>query len=142
PDTMNGVAFPIHKTRWRMFELETEKPITWNEIYDTHSAAVDMLISIFDYSEAKLSKLIDDSDRLSYQDRDKVLLFVESVLPKVKHIEHLAWHTCRKTLYEHRSHPDAKWAIPESELVRFERLYETLKPKDEIDSTIWMFNDH
>ena len=32
---MSGVAFPTHKTRWRMFELETEKPITWNEIYDT-----------------------------------------------------------------------------------------------------------
>jgi hypothetical protein len=78
PDTMSGVAFPTHKTRWRMFELETEKPITWNEIYDTHSAAVDMLISIFDFSEAKLSKLIDDADRLSYQDRDKVLTFVEN----------------------------------------------------------------
>lgn len=142
PDTMSGVAFPTHKARWRMFELETEKPITWNEIYDTHSAAVDMLISIFDFSETKLSKLIDDADRLSYQDRDKVLTFVENVLPKVKHIEHLAWHTSRKTLYEHRSHPDAKWAIPESELARFEKLYETLKPTDEIDSTIWMFNDH
>ena len=142
PDTMSGVAFPTHKTRWRMFELETEKPITWNEIYATHSAVVEMLISIFDFSEAKLSKLIDDSDRLSPKDKDKLLTFIEEVLPKVKHSEHLAWHTCRKTLYEHHSHPDAQWALPESELVRFEKLYEVLKPTNEIDNTIWMFNDH
>lgn len=141
PDSMRGVAHPTHKTRWRMFELETEKPISWNEIYDTHSAVVDLLISIFDYSEAKLSKLIDDADKLSNGDRDKVLMFVENVLPEVKHAEHLAWHTTRKTLYEHRSHPDAVWAIPESELVRFEKLYEALKPTDVIDNTIWMFND-
>src|SRR5690606_31290569 len=62
PDTISGVAFPTHKTRWRMFELETEKSITWNEIHDTHSVAVDMLISIFDYSEVKLSKLIHIAD--------------------------------------------------------------------------------
>lgn len=142
PDTMSGVAFPTHKTRWRMLELETEKTVTWNEIYDTHSAVVEMLISIFDYTETKLSKLIDDSDRLSQKDRDKVLTFVKDVLPKVKHIEHVAWNTCRKTLYEHRSHPDARWALNESELSRFESLYEALKPIDIIDNTIWMFNDH
>ncbi len=142
PDTMGATAFPTHKTRWRMFELETERSMTWNEIYDTHSSVVDILLSIFDNSEMKLSELIDYSDRLSMKDRDKVLSFVENCLPNVEHSENLAWQECRKTLNEHRSHPDAKWALPESELPRYEKLYLTLTPDDEITKTIWMFDDH
>lgn len=142
PDSMGGVAFNTHKTRWRMFDLETIKPISWNEIYKTHSSAIDNLLSIFDYSEVKLSKLIDVSDRLSLEDRNKVLTFVETVIPKVEHIEHNAWHTCRKMLYNHRSIPDAEWALPENELKTYENLYDILIPKDEINRTLWMFDEH
>jgi hypothetical protein len=141
PDLSGGIGHPTHKTRWRMFEIETEKPITYNEIYATHSAVVEMLISIFDFTEAKLAKLIEKSVNLFPYDRDKLLSFVESVLPKVKQTEFTAWHTTRKILSHHHSHPDAQWALPESELGKFEKLYEALKPTDEIDDTIWMFND-
>lgn len=142
PDSMQGVAFPTHKTRWRMFGLETEKPITYNEIFNTHSVVVEMLISIFDFTESKLAKLIEESTNLFPEDRDKLLSFVESVLPRVKQSDYSAWHTTRKTLSHHRSHSDAQWALHESELSRFEKLYEALKPTDEIENTIWMFNDH
>lgn len=142
PDTMGGTAFPTHKTRWRMFELETERSITWNEIYDTHSSVVDILLSIFDNSEIKLSKLIDYSDRLSMKDRDKVLTLVENSISDVAHTDNLVWHECRNLLNQHRSHPDAKWALPENQLPRYEELYKRLTPEDEITKTIWMFNDH
>lgn len=142
PDSLGGTAFPTHKTRWRMFELETEKKITWNEIYQTHSTVVEILLSIFDNSERKLAQLIDHSDRLSVKDRAKVLAFVEKSIPNVEHIDHLSWHECRDLLNQHRSHPDAKWALPESELPQYEKLFKTLTPDDEVAQTIWMFNDH
>lgn len=142
PDSTGGVAIPTHKTRWRMFELDTERPITYKESYDTHSAVVELLIATFDFTESKLAKLIEESVNLSLYDRDKILSFVEKVLSDVKHIEFAAWHACRRILSQHRSHPDARWALPEDQLVRFEKLYEILMPNDEIDKAIWMFNDH
>jgi hypothetical protein len=142
PDSTGGTAFPTHKTRWRMLELETNRPVTYKEIYDTHSAAIELLISIFDYSEIKLSQLIDESVRLSFSDRDKLLSFIESSLSKVSHIDNLAWQKSRNILSHHRSYPDADWSLPESELVRFEKLYVDLEPSDVIDKSIWMFNDH
>lgn len=48
----------------------------------------------------------------------------------------------QKNPNHHRSHPDADWALPESELKRFEELYEKLKPLDVISQHIWLFNDH
>ncbi len=141
PDTISGIASSTHKTRWRMFELETEKPITYKEIYDTYSAVIDMLISIFDFTESKLSILIEESTKLLPHDRNKVLSFIEGVLSKIKQTEFTAWHTIRKILSHHRSYPDAQWALRKNELSRYQNLYDSLKPTDEIDNTIWMFND-
>jgi len=142
PDSTGGVAIPTHKTRWRMFELETERPITYQEIFDTHSAVVELLFSIFDFSESKLAELIEESVNLTSNDRDKTLSFVEKISPEVKHIEFTAWHTCRRILSQHRSHPNARWVLPEGELSRFVKLYDALMPTDEIDEIIWMFNDN
>ncbi len=142
PDSTGGVAFPTHKTRWRMFELETDKPLTYKEIYDTHASAVDMLISFFDYTEIKLTQLIDESIRLSSPDRAKLLTFIEASISKVTHTDNLAWQKIRDILSHHRSHPDANWSFPGSELNRYEKLYSTLEPKDEIQKTIWLFNEH
>ncbi|MCD4747546.1 MAG: hypothetical protein K8R58_14720 [Bacteroidales bacterium] len=142
PDSISGTASPTHKTRWRMFDFKTEKAITYKEIYDTHSTVIDLLINIFDYAENKLAKLIEESVNLSMNDRDTILSFVEKVIPNVKYEEYTAWHSVREILYHHRSHPNTQWVLPESELNRYEKLYDTLKPIDEIEKTIWMFNDH
>ncbi|MCB0539886.1 MAG: hypothetical protein KDE33_20385, partial [Bacteroidetes bacterium] len=142
PDPLNRVGHPTHKMRWRMFELQTEKPITYKEIYDTHSAAVEMLISIFDSTESKLSQLIEESVNLSPNDRDKLLTFIEKILPSVKQVEFTAWHSTRRILAHHRSHPDTDWALHENQLKWYQKIYEALMPTDEIDLTIWMFNDH
>ncbi|MCX6234451.1 MAG: hypothetical protein NT175_06955 [Bacteroidetes bacterium] len=141
PDSMRSVAFPTYKCRWRMFELETEKPITYKEIYKTHSAVVEILIAIFDFTESKLATLIEESVNLLPHERNKVLSFVEKVVHEVKQVEFVAWHTLRKILSHHRSYPDSHWALPESELVRLQNLYDLLKPADEINLTIWMFNE-
>jgi hypothetical protein len=45
-------------------------------------------------------------------------------------------------LSDHRSHPDADWALREQELSRYEKLYALLEPSDEIQKSMWMFNDY
>ena len=141
PDS-HGIGNFTHKTRWRMFDLVTEKSITYKEIYKTHSTVVELLISSFDFTETKLSKLIEESVNLLPNDRDKVLLFVEKVVSEVKQVNYDAWSALRRILYMHRSHPDANWAIEESELIRFQKIYDLLTPSNEIDREIWMFDEH
>lgn len=142
PDSIGGVAFQTHKTRWRMFELETDKPVTYKEIYATHASVVEMLISIFDFTEIKFTQLIDESVGLSSPDRDKLLLFIEESTSKVAQSNNLAWQKIRSILSRHRSYPDANWSFRESELSRYEKLYTALQPIDEIQKTIWLFNEH
>jgi hypothetical protein len=142
PDPTGGIAQPTHKTRWRMFDVDTEKRVTENEIYSTYSAVTDLLISIFDYSELKLADLIKESVGLVPFDRCKVMAFIESEFSKVEFTKYGPWKAVRKILYHHRSHPDAPWALPENELDRYAKLYEVIGPKDEVGKNLWMFEYH
>jgi len=138
----HGVGHPTHKMRWRMFDKSFDQIYTYQEIWDTHSSVVDMLISVFDHTEPKLSDLFDKIDNLSEIDRDKILEFLDSEIDKINQIEFTAWHTLRNTLSHHRSHPDADWALPEPELQKLEELYNKLQPTDVISRYKWLFDDH
>ena len=51
---ISGVAHPTHKMRWRMFDKNTNLKYTYQEIWQTHSTVIEMLIELFDYDENKL----------------------------------------------------------------------------------------
>ena len=82
----HSVGMPTHKMRWRLFDEKLEKPITYDEIWKTHSRVVELLISIFDDSEEKLAKLIEESSNktLSPKDRNVMIDFLNSRLDNVK----------------------------------------------------------
>jgi len=138
----HGVAHPTHKMRWRMFDKNTNLKYTYQEIWDTHSIIIEMLIELFDYDENKFSQLINDITNLSPKDRDRVLTWADEVCLKVEQKSFTTWATIRKILNHHRSHPDTDWALPESELKRLEDLYIKLQPTSILDKYIWLFNDH
>lgn len=142
PDPTGGTAHPTNKMRWRIFNVIPERSMKYEEIWDTHSAVIDILLSLFDNSEKKLSNLIEESVNLSCNDRNKVLTFVESKIKDVKQIDFIAWHTIRKILSHHRSYSDTDWALPESELKRYEILYQQLEPNNEIQKSIWLFDEY
>ncbi len=137
-----GIAQPTHKMRWRMFDKNTNLKYTYQEIWDTHSAVIEMLINLFDYDETKFAQLIDEIPNLRPSDREMVFKWADEVCLKVKQDEYTTWETIRKILNHHRSHPETDWALPESELTRLESLYYKLQPTDIINKYIWLFNDH
>ena len=142
PESTGGTASPTSKMRWRLFDHDFEKFYTYQEIFATHSAVVDLLISIFDFSETKLTNLIEVSVNLLPKDRDKVLIFLEKNITAVKLNEYQPWNKLRDILSHHRSFPDAKWAMSESELSRYEKLYNELQPSDDILKCKWMFDEY
>ncbi|HOX41495.1 MAG TPA: hypothetical protein PK263_04840, partial [bacterium] len=142
PHSMSDVGFSTSKTRWRMFEEETDKAVTYAEIFDTYSAVLDLLISIFDYTEEKLAQLIEESVNLSPPDRSKLLSFIESVIIKVDHSARKCWEKTKHILSHHRSYPDAEWAPLEHDLVPYQKLHDVLQPTDEIERSVLLFSDH
>lgn len=138
----NGIAHPTHKMRWRMFDKNSNLTYTYQEIWKTHSNVIELLLKLFDNYENKFAQLIDETVKLSPQDRKTVLDWAETVYSEVEQKEFTSWETIRKILNHHRSHPDTDWALPEVELKRLAELYEKLKPTDEVNQLIWLFNDH
>jgi len=141
PDS-HGIAHPTHKMRWRMFDKNIKINYTYEEIWKTHSEVIEVLLSIFDYSEKKFSQLIKETPGLSPNDRRKVLDWAENIHLQIKQEDFSTSEELRKILHHHRSHPETHWALPESELLQLERLYNTLQPVDVVNKYIWLFNDH
>ncbi|HAL65357.1 MAG TPA: hypothetical protein DCP10_07315 [Bacteroidales bacterium] len=134
-------AYPTHKMRWRMFDKNTNLTYSDQEIWDTHSAVIEMLINLFDNDEEKFSQLIKETTNLSPKDRKRVLDWADEVYPNIEQEKFLTWETIRGILNQHRSHPDTDWALPENELQELENLYNKLQPPDIISKYIWLFND-
>lgn len=137
----HAIAHPTNKMRWRMFDKNFNINYTYEEIWDTHSYVVDLLLTIFDYSETKFSQLIEDSVKLNPKDRDKILTFAETEYLKVAQTEFTTWHIIRKLLSHHRSYPNTDWSLPEKELLRYEELYNKLEPVENIQKYLWLFNE-
>lgn len=139
----HDVAFSTYKMRWRMFDKNMNLRYTWNETWDTHSAVIEMLINLFDNDEEKFSQIIKETTNkeLNPKDRKRVLDWADTIYPKVEQKKFTTWETIRGILNRHRSYPDADWALPESELVKLENLYNKLQPSDIISKYIWLFND-
>lgn len=143
PDS-HSVGMPTHKMRWRLFDETLEKPPTYQEIWDTHSAIVNLLIENFDDNEENFAKLIQETatKTLSPDNRKKIIEFLKTRTSKINQKTFIAWSTLRVILSRHRSHPNTEWALKEDELKQLEALYIDLTPKDEIVRTLWLFDDH
>ncbi|MBB4807011.1 hypothetical protein HNP38_002307 [Chryseobacterium defluvii] len=138
----HGIAHPTHKMRWRMFDKNTNLTYTYQEIWNTHSAVIEMLIKLFDNNEEKFSQLIKEITNLSSGDRKSVIDWADATYTNVKQEKFTTWEAIRGILNHHRSHPDTDWALPESDLARLENLYNKLQPADIVNKYIWLFNNH
>ncbi|MHA8106297.1 hypothetical protein [Aquirufa sp. 5-AUSEE-100C1] len=138
----HGIAHLTNKMRWRMFNKNTNLIYTYQEISNTHSEVIEILINLFDNDDEKISQLIKGITNLSPNDRKRVLDWADEVCPNIKQEKFSTWKTIRGILNHHRSNPDSSWTLSESELVRLENLYNKLQPTDIIHKYIWLFNEH
>jgi hypothetical protein len=138
----HAVGQTTHKMRWRMFDMNTNLTRTYQEILDTHTAVVQMLIELFNNDEKKFAQLLKATTEMGPKDRKRVLDWAVKVHQDVEQEEFTTWETLRNILHHHRSHPDTKWALPEKELIRYEELYHKLQPKDAVRQNIWLFNNY
>lgn len=133
-------ATQTHRLRWRMFKEHTTPNITYQEILKTCTVITDLFLRIFDYSEDKLSELIDTSTKLPVLAREKVLVFTTEASKNIQQTDYKAWHTVKNLLTKHQAYPNADWAFSEQDLEPYQQLYEVLMPTNEIEKVSWMFD--
>jgi len=138
----HGMAQPTHKLRWRLFGEDISLQYTYEVMYDTYTAAIDLLLKKFNGEEEKLADLIQKSILLNYTDRKKILAFAARIQPEIIKKDNTVWNQLRKTISHHKSHPNADWALPEQILKDYEDLYELYTPKDALGLYQFLFEDH
>ncbi|MCF8275585.1 MAG: hypothetical protein K9J17_02530 [Flavobacteriales bacterium] len=133
---------PTHKPRWRMFEKSFKVLTTYEELYSTHTRIVKLLIDRVGKSEDRIANLLEESDNLAPADRAIIIKKASELAGTLDETNHLVWHTLRKHLSHHRSHPDAKWALSEADLQPYAELYTKYSPGEGVDSIEWLFAEH
>ena len=78
PGFVNDHAMGTFKPRWRYANEELSDTIPTKEILGAYSKAVEMLLKIFDFSEKKMSVLLNASTSLWEVDRKNILTFVKN----------------------------------------------------------------
>ncbi|MBS1595815.1 MAG: hypothetical protein JST90_15995 [Bacteroidetes bacterium] len=136
-----GVAFPTRKTRWRIFEEHRQQNRHTSDIPKSYEGMLNILLSIFDYSDQQLSQLIQESTGIFQNGRKRILEFAKENFLKINFEEDITWSKLRHILSHHKSHPTADWALSAEALVPYEEIYTLLTPADNIRKTIWLFDE-
>ncbi|QJB32689.1 hypothetical protein HF329_15725 [Chitinophaga oryzae] len=139
PEGGRSAANHIHKMKWRLSDQPRRHDMEYEEIFNTYKYVLDLLLENFNDSEAQFIQLIDRSINIEYFGREKLLDFLEERMPKVKFVGTETRDTLRKLIGHHRSFPTADWSLPENVLKRYEKLYESLEPEDDIEKVWWLF---
>lgn len=129
-----------YKFRWRVFDQSTEVDVTYKELSESYTAIIDLLLELYDGTEDRYCQLIEAVQYLCPWDRKKVIEWAKERGATLKQVKYCTVHALRDVLHNHRSYPDANWALPESDLVELEDLYRILQPKDVIRRNLWLFD--
>lgn len=137
----HDTSWPTYRPRWRLFEMDLQRPITFTEMWSFHSSIVDLLCAKLTNDINLICDLLNLSDNLSPNDRDKVLKKITSLLPHIKKGKILIWNTLRIKLHHLRSSYNSKWALPKTEVDKLESLMEKVAPDNIIEKHLWMFDE-
>jgi len=137
----HDIGDPSFKTRWRKYQATSEENVTYKDIWDSHSFAVDSLIILAGVKENKLAELVKNIDMLSPQDRDKVLDHIRRKNNLIEQVSFQIWHNLRELLHRHRSYLKTDWALPISELNKIETVYNLLTPVSKLEKNLWLFEE-
>lgn len=129
-----------YKFRWRVFDQSTEVNVTYKELSESYTAIIDLLLELFDGSEDKYCKLVEAVQYLCPWDRKKVIEWAKERGATLKQESYCTVNALRGVLNRHRSHPDANWVLPESDLVELEDLCHILQPRDVTERNLWLFD--
>lgn len=142
PEGGRSAAGHIHKMRWRLSDQPRRHSMEYEEMYNTYKEVLNLLLENFDNSDVQFKLLLEKSVNIEHFGREKVLDFLQARMPEIKFTGTETRDKLRTLIGRHRSYPTADWALPEDILKRYEKIYESLEPEDDVDKMWWLFADN
>lgn len=138
----HDVAYPSHKTRWRIFNVSEQPILTTTDVWVDVSHYLVVLLNLAGTNESKISQLLSASENMRFEDRELVFDYIDEVWRNIIQTDLSIWNAARHILHRHRSHPDVNWSLDEGVLSRYQSIYDNLYPFETIDRYQWLFEDH
>jgi len=129
------------KPRWRQFSEKVENRVTNKEYLEGIIGVLYRVLKNIGANGGRWCEVMEYFSNLPSQHREKVLKKLTESINSINEGKLELWNKLREILSRHRSFPDAKWALPEKELVKIEKLYNKLKPEDILLRFQWLFDD-
>ncbi len=113
-----------------------ENAVSRSEYAQMVDAVVEMLLDDVGDDASRWVDLIKHTGELSEKARGRVVKDLERVANTQpgEIFRSVVWPQLRAFIADHRHYKDAKWALPESELVSFEQILDRLRPCDPVVS--------
>lgn len=139
----DDVSFPTYKLRfrWRQFSNKIDNRVTIKEYIESISTIVDKILKNVGKDSEKWAEIMEHYSDLPPQERERIIRELSSLVDLINDSQLGFWNKLREILSDHRSFPDAKWALPEKELKEIEKIYNRLEPKDIMKRYLWLFDD-
>lgn len=131
-----------YKPRWRQFSNKADNEVTVKEHIESICAVVDKILQNVGKNGKKWAEIMEHYSDLPPQERKRIIKELASLVDLIDDSQLGLWNELREILSDHRSFPDAKWALPEKELREIEKIYYKLEPTDIIKRYIWLFEDY
>jgi len=143
PTSSSDFATNTASFRWRILSLQRQISYYHEEIFETHSFLIGLVLEYFDNSETKLVDLLEisSSNKIPLDKRKMIRTFIDGKKDSIVFENYISWSAIRGILSSHRSFEKADWSLDESELKFYEDLYENVESSDSIENVRWIFTE-
>lgn len=132
---------PTRVSRWRLKEINLNSAVTYEEVYQELQTVCDIIVNHDDFSTEQVIKVLSMAldIRLTKELRGELRNYLVKRQDILK--SHNAFYQELKgKINRFRSIPNARWQIPNDELVEFENLLESITPENLLDRLKYLFD--
>ena len=115
--------------------------VTRTDFMETVNAAVDLLLDDLEDDPTRFIAFIDKIDDISSDHRANFVHHLKRLGASLTDdgSRRSVWEPLRDALARHREYADAKWALPEDELVLLDEGLAAIAPRAPVDEVSWLF---
>ena len=144
PNQRNS-SFGSFKPKWRKTIADGQrKNVTNKEYWEQVSSYAELAINAARDNIDRLVILVDNFDKLPPSAFDKLVevLSSDTITTFSKEQKQRLWEHLTKLKTKHRKYSDTKWALPDEQIMRIEKIAERLTPTETFNRYQYLFDDH
>jgi hypothetical protein len=137
----DGRGFQTDHPSPRYRDWRKEVVLTRADLVETINAAVDMLLDDLENDPTRFIAFIDKIDDIPPGHRASFIDHLKRLGASLTDDEsrRSVWEPLRDAVARHREYADAKWALPEEELVLLDEGLAAIAPRAPVDEASWLF---